>query len=331
MKKFKIQSYKEASFSEFGNEMTEKAGELLCEALKIKGHSKMLTEQFGINFKEDVTTTTGSGAYTTMLSTTLYEAAIQNISDIMALVVPNDDLKNKGGFGAYKIPKMEPTIAVEVAEGSVVNYFDDGFDSLTVTPRKVVSGTAITWEMLKRGMTDFIKYVLQNAADAVSRKLASDIVNGLAAGAANDKTGGMTYDNVIDARAEVESATHTNGTPYGFIADAFVVSTNSYATLEKTTDWKNHVYYANVRPGDDFVIDRPALMFGNLKIIKTPFLTSALGLVIDTRKTAMLVRESDLETFEGALPGRPYDREVVAMMSYVLAIIYSAGVCTISA
>jgi len=318
------------NYTREGTALTEECGQMLAEAFHSKGQSQKLMESYGITFKEDVTTTTASGAYTTMLSSTLYEAAIQNIQDILGLVNVNDDLINKGGFGAYKIPRLEPTTAVEVAEGAVVNYFDEGVESITVTPRKVVSGTKITWEIMKRGMTDFVKYILQNAADSVTRKMASDIVNGLASGAGLAETGGISYDNIIDATAKVEAATYSNGTPYGFIADKLVVNTTEFATLQKTTDWKNTVYYANVRPGDEVVINRPSLMFGNLQIVKTPFLTGAKAMVMDSRKAAMLVRESELETFEGHLPGSA-DREVIALQSYVLAVIYTKAICTITA
>jgi len=315
------------SYSKYGIGLTEEAGKLLCEAFKAKGETQVLKEKFGITFKEDVTLSTASGAYTTMLSTTLYSAAVENIKDILELVFVNEDLKNKGGFGAYQIPRLQPTIAYEVAEGAVVNYFDEGVDSITVTPRKVVCGTAITWEIMKRGMTDFVKFVLQNAADAITRKLASDIVNGLSAGAGFTQTGGTTYDNIIDARAKVESATYGNGVPYGFLATHLVLNVNEAAVLQKTDEWKHHVYYANVRPGEEVVINRPSLMFGNMKIVITPFLTDSNYLVLDNKKAAMLIKESDLETFEGALPGRPYDREVVGLMSYVLAVVYPKAIC----
>ena len=326
-KTVKVSRYHAPVYTNDGNRLTEEAGKGLAEMFKAKGKTQILKEQFGITFKEDVTTTTGAGAYTTMLSTTLYSAAIENIADILELVFINEDLKNKGGFGAYQIPRLQPTIAYEVAEGAVVNYFDEGVDAVTVTPRKVVCGTAITWEIMKRGMTDFVRFVLQNAADAITRKLASDIVDGLAAGAGKTEAGGTTYDNIIDARAQVESATYGNGVPYGFLATHLVFNVNEFAVIQKTTEWKNHVYYANVRPGNEVVIDRPALMFGNMKIVVTPFLTGAKYLVIDNKKAAMLVKESDLETFEGALPGRPYDREVVGLMSYILAVIYPDAIC----
>jgi len=309
------------SASRYGNGLTEETGKLLAEAFKAKGYT----------FKEDVTLSGASGAYTTMLSTTLYSAAIENIKDILELVFINEDLKNKGGFGAYQIPRLQPTIAYEVAEGAVVNYFDEGVDAVTVTPRKVVAGTAITWEILKRGMNDFVRFVLQNAADAITRKLASDILNGLAAGTGlTPESGGITYDKVINAQVKVESATYANGTPYGFLATHLVLNTTYWGTLAKTTEWKSHVYYANVRPGGEFVVNRPALMFGNMKIVITPFLTGAQGMILDNKKAAMLVKESDLETFEGAIVGRPYDREVVALMSYVLAVVYPKAICTVT-
>lgn len=328
--KFKVNKYSAPAYSKADGNLCETAGKMLAESFNARGHSAILKEKFGITFKEDVTLATASGAYVTMLSTTLYSAAIENIKDILELVFVNEDLKNKGGFGAYQIPRLQPTVALEVAEGAVVNYFDDGVDAITVTPRKVVAGTAITWEIMKRGMNDFVRFVLQNAADAITRKLASDIVNGLSVGAGDSEAGGMTYDNIIDAQVKIENAKYANGTPYGFLATHLVIATPSYGVIQKTTEWKNHVYYANVRPGDEVVINRPALMFGNMKIVVTPFLTDSLGMVMDNKKAAMLVKESDLETFEGSLPGRPYDREVVALMSYVLAIIYPLAICKIT-
>lgn len=331
MAKQRAVTYKAPQFTNFGTGMCEQAGKMLSEAYKSKGQEKVLLEKFGITFREDVNTTTAAGAYTTMLSSVLYEAAVQNIQDILGLVFINDDLKNKGGFGAYKIPRLQPTTAVEVAEGAIVTYFDEGVDSITVTPRKVVAGTALTWEIMERGMTDFVKFVLQNAADAVTRKLASDILNGLATGASFTETGGSTYDNIIDATAKVESATYDNGTPYGFLVDKIVFNTTQWGVIQKDSDWKNTIYYANVRPGDEVVINRPALMFGNAELLRSPFLTGAYALIMDSRKAGMLVRESDMQTYEGAIPGRPYDREIVALMSYVLAVIYPKAICKITA
>jgi hypothetical protein len=317
-----------------GTGLTEECGKILAESFIAQGQGAVLKEKFGITFKEDMNLTTGSGAYTTMLSTTLYSAAVQNIKDILGLVFVNEDLKNKGGFGAYKIPRLLPTIAYEVSEGAVVNYFDEGVDSITVTPRKVVVGTAITWEIMKRGMTDFVRFVLQNAADAITRKLGADIVNGLSAGAAsgNAVTGGISYNNIIDAEKNVNDASYsTNSVKYGFIADSLVLNPTSYAVIQKDTDWKNVVYRTGARPAE-LIINTQALVFGNLKVVVTPLYTASgmHALVLDSKKAGMLIKESDLETFEGQIIGRPYDREVVALMSYVLAIIYPSAIATIA-
>ena len=309
--------------------LTEKAGQILMEAFETSGDAAVFKEKY---FKEEMTTTTGSGAYTTMLSGVLYQAAVDNIQDILGLVTENRDLMSGKGFGAYKIPIDQPTTAVEVAEGAVVNYFDEGVTSITVEPRKVVVGTAITWEMTKRGMGDFVKYVLQKSANAISRKLGGDVVNGLSAGAAagNAQTGGMTYTNIVNAEAAVNSATTADSIPYAFAADKLVIAASSYGTIQLDTDWKQHVYRATAKAGSMTINEAP-LMFGNMEIVVTPLLTASLGLVLDAKVAAILVKESDLETFEERINGRPYDTEVVGVMSYVLAVIYSDAIATISA
>jgi len=341
--KYKVQKYEDLIASQpkylnLGNGITEHAGKLFAESVRaksIKGdvqstHAVRLCESMGITFKEDVTLSTASGAFTTMLSSTLYSAAIENIKNILELVFINDDLKDKGGFGAYKIPRLQPTVAVEVAEGAVVSYFDEGVDSITVTPKKIVVGTKVTWEIMKRGMNDFVRFVLQNAADAITRKLASDIVNGLAAGAFSTTAGGITYDKIIDAQATVEGAVYANGVPFGFLVTHLVLTPASWATLAKSADWKLHTYYTTARPGD-LTVNPPVLKFNQMDIVITPFLTSAQALIMDNKKAAMLVRESELQTYEGALPGQQYDREIIALMSYVMAVIYPQAIHKITA
>ena len=314
-----------ANFTNYGTKLCEDAGMLLAEAFAKDGKSEVLKESFGITFKEAQNTTTNAGSFTNLLATTLYTAAIEKIEKIMGLVSINEDLKNKGGFGAMQLPRLTPTIAFEVAEGQITVPFDEGIDAVTVTCRKVVAGTSITWEILKRGMTDFAKYVVKNAADAVMRKLASDIVNGLSAGAAGATAGGVTYANLIAAEEAVNGATWGNGVPYGFIADSLVLNATSWATLRNDADVKAGIYYATAIPGQPVNPASMPLMFGNLEIVVTPFLTHSLALVLEKGKN-VLVKESDMETFEGQIPGRLYDREIVALMSYVLAIMFPASI-----
>ena len=321
-----------SKFTKYGTGLAEEAGQMLAEAFGAQGESKMLKESFGITMKEaGQTTTTNAGSYANLLSSTLYTAAIEKIDKILDLVEINEDLLNKGGFGAMQLPRLTPTIAYEVSEGAVVNYFDEGIDAVTVTAVKVVAATSITWEIMKRGMTDFAKYVLKNAADAITRKLASDILNGLVAGSGfSANTGGVSFASVLETEKDVNTATYANGVAYGFIADSLVISSNYWSVLRSDSDVKASIYYASAIPGQPVNAATMPLMFGNLEIVVTPFLTAAHAIVLE-KKRNVLVKESNLETFEGQIPGRLFDREVIAMMSYVLAILYPKSISYISA
>jgi len=319
-------------FTNYGKGLAEDAGKLLAESFGRQGDSAMLKEHFGITLKESgQTLATNTGAYVDLLAGTLYTAAIEKIDKILALVTINEDLKNKGGFGAIQIPKLTPTIAYEVSEGAVVNYFDEGVGSITVTCKKIVAGTSITWEILKRGMNDFAKYVLKNAADSIARKLAGDILSGLVAGSGHSATtGSLTFANVLEAEKDVNTATYSNGVAYGFIADAIVISSTYWSTFRLDEDVKAGLYYATAIPGQPINPAAMPLMFGNLEIIVTPFLTSAHAIVLEKGRN-ILVKESDLETYEGQIPGRLYDREVVALLSYAMGILYPKSISYISA
>ena len=327
-----VKPYKSQKYSRFRDVDTGMLGRSLAESMVKANEANriVLKEQFGINLKEDVNTTAAAGAYTTLLSKTLYTAALDRIQPVMDLVEINTDMVGtEKGFGAYKLPKLQPTVAVEVSEGTVVSYTDEGIDSLTVEPRKIVSGTAITWEIRKRGMNGFVKWMLKNAADSVSRKLASDIVNGLAAGAGATETGGMTYQNLLDCVTNVNDAQNTAGVKYGFMANKLVVNPTSMASMLVDTSIIQYMYRTTAKPGAVVIADAP-IQFGNCEIVETPFLTAALAVVLDSEKAAVLVKESELETFEGQIPGRPYDTEIVVLMSYVLAVMYADAVSKIT-
>jgi len=319
-------------YNDFGTRLCEEAGLMLAEAFGSQGDKVMLKESFGITYKEaGQTTSNNTGAYVNLLSSTLYTAAIEKIDKILDLVEINEDLIGKAGFGAMQLPRLTPTIAYEVSEGSIVNYFDEGIDSVTVTPKKIVAGTSITWEIMKRGMSGFAKYVLKNAADAITRKLATDILNGLVAGSGHSaNTGSITFANVLESEKDVNTATYSNGVAYGFIADALVISSTYWSTFRQDEDVKTSLYYAGAIPGQPVNAATMPLMFGNLEVIVTPFLTAAHAMVLE-KKRNVLVKESNLETFEGAIPGRPFDREIVGLMSYVLAMLYPKSISYISA
>ena len=313
-----------------GNVLCEKAGQLLAERFIATGKAAVLKESFGIFKEAGQTTANNTGAYTTLLASTLYTAAIDKIQPVLDLVDINEDLKNGQGYGAMKLPRRVPTVAVEVSEGAVVSYFPEGTDDITVTCKQVVAGTSLTWQILKRGMTGFATYVMKDAADAISRKLASDILNGLAAGSTlAAETGGITYAKVLDAEAKINDASHSNGVKFGFLADRIVLTPTANAIARKDTDFKTAMAYASAVPGTPITVARQPEAVGNLMLVQSPFLTACQALVLQAKKN-ILVKESDVETFEGRIPGS-IDNEIIAMMSYSLAILWPQSVCKITA
>ena len=312
------------------------AGKMFAQNLiKMEGHNEAfklkLTEKYGINFKEDVTTTTASGAYTTLLSDAIFTSGVRNIDNILRLVDISEELKT-AGTGAIQVPIEQNAIAVRISEGSAVTYYNEGITSVTATPEKRVAATKITWEMIHRGMAGFAQRIMNQAAVAVERKLGQDIVNGLSLGAnaANTVTGGVTYGNVITAQARVNAATDSNGVAYDFHADKFVVTPTSYATLRQDTDYKAHVGYAVVVPSGDLRIDRPVPMFHEMEVVETSLFTNALAMVLDSKRAGILVKESDLEFEEGRINGS-LDSEIIAVMSYVLIVAHSYAIANITA
>lgn len=311
-----------SKYTKIGNNLPNEVGKMLAEAFKENGKANILKESFGITFKEGQSTANNTGAFVNLLAKTLYSAALEKSQKILDLVDINEDLLRAGssGFGAMQLPRLTPTIAFEVAEGQKVNYFPEGINPVVVTPTKVVTGTSITWEIKRRGMNDFVKFVMKNAAQAIERKLCSDIVNGLSTGATGEETGGLSYDTVTDAEVAVNNAEHGNGVKFGFIADALVVAAANWGAFKKDEDVKSMLGYANAIPGNPVNASNNPLMFGNLEIVVTPFLTHSQALVLE-KKRNILVKESDLETFEGRIPGS-VDDEIIALMSYTLAIMF---------
>ena len=321
-----------SKYTRIGDNLSRDMGILLAEAFGAKGKQNVLKENFGITYKEGQTTANNTGAYVTLLAKTLYSAALEKSQKILDLVDINEDLLRAGsnGFGSMQLPRLTPTIAYEVSEGAKVNYFTEGIDPVVVTPRKIVAGTSLTWEIKRRGMNDFVKFVMKNAAQAIERKLCSDIVNGLAAGTGHSaNTGGVTYDNVVNAETDVNDASHSNGVKFGFIADALVIAAANWGAFKKDEDVKSMLGYANAIPGNPVNASNNPLMFGNLEIVVTPYITAVQAMVLE-KKRNILVKESDLETFEGRIPGS-VDDEIIALMSYVLAIMFPDSISTITA
>lgn len=323
--KFKVSKYKAPAYDVVNTGLKESVNGIFKEALmNDPKYGKVLKEK--LNLKEaGQTTATDSGAYTTMLQQIIQHAMIEDkeLSTAEQLVFINTDMIKSSGYGAYQIPRMEPTIALEIAEGAVVNYFDEGVEPIVVVPKKYIASTKITWEIRKRGMSSLMNYILGNAKDALVRKRISNIVNGLAAGAGTTVTGGLSYSNFLAARKAVRDAASANGSKYNFLPNWFVVSSEYYNDIVLDESFQKAMFPGNANNNvarNELGILAPMRVL-ECTIWETPMLTGTQALVLDSKKAGMLCKESEYEMFEGRLIGSP-DTEILALMSEVLAMVF---------
>lgn len=325
-----------AIYDESGLRLCEKAGQLIVEDMARKGISyESLKEEVQLKesltggyytFREDVTTANASALYITALASVIRAAVEPNMVGL-ELLQHNTDLMTTGGKGAMKLPKERRVNAAEVAEGGVITYTGEGYDSITVTPTKKIASSKITWEMVKRGMISMITAEAARVGKALARKVDSDIITGISnvVTAANSNrlaTGGaatrVSYNNLIDARAYIEG--YEVG---GFKATHLIVHADDYAALNKDTDFKQALYRANVVVGGQGTASVGVFpqveYFGPQKIVQTNQVTSGTTLFVDSTELGTFVQESDVEIVDGRIPGS-VDTEVIALESYGIGI-----------
>lgn len=283
--------------------------------------------------KEDLTTSNSTSLYVKFLHETVYGDIAWEVEPYMKLVNVNEDLMGKTGVGSIQIPKIYPGIASSLAEDGEIIYFGSQTTDIEIKCSVKAIGTKITWQLMKRGLDGVVKLMMRFSSNALARKISSDIVNTLAAGATQSETGGTTYDNIVDARADVNAAKY--GTiPYGFKADKLVIDVLEFATLQKTSDYKNHVFRATILPGEKTAtINRMAQYFGDLEIVEVNVLdtTVAKALVLDSRFAGIFVKESDYLTFERDLPNTFGSKEIVLGMSYGVGVLFGDAISKITA
>jgi hypothetical protein len=323
--KFKVSKYNAPAYDVVNTGLKEDVNGLFKEALTSDPkYGKVIKEKLTLK-EAGQTTATNTGAYVNMLQQIIHHAMIEDkeLKTAEELVFVNTDMVKASGYGAYQIPRMEPTIALEIAEGAVVNYFEEGVEPIVVVPKKYVASTKITWEIRKRGMGSLMNYILGNAKDALVRKRISNIVNGLAAGAGTTVSGGLSYANFLAARKEVRDASSNNGSKYNFFPNWFVVSSEYYNDVVLDESFQKAMFPGNANNNvarNELGILAPMRVL-ECTIWETPMLTGAQALVLDSKKAGMLCKEAEYEMFEGRLPGSP-DTEILALMSEVLAMVF---------
>lgn len=313
-----------------GSRLCEAAGKLLIKDMVAKGvNMEKFSESFGsgMRFKEDVDTANAGALFITGLAQVIRAAVEPNMVGLELLQL-NTDLMNGGGKGAIKLPKEKRVTAAVVGEGGSISYTTEGYESITVSPYKIVAASKITWEMIKRGMISMIAGEAARVGKALARKVDSDIITAITAVCTSGNsnrvaTGGATtrvsYNDLIDARTKIEG--YEVG---GFKATHLILHADDYAALMKDTDFKEALVRAPVvagnQPGSASIGVFPQIeYFGPQKIIVTNQVASGTSLFVDATELGTFVQESEVEVVDGRISGS-VDTEVIALQSFGIGI-----------
>jgi hypothetical protein len=326
------------AYENMGNEISESYGKALYEELNSNAELK---ESFGQIFKEDNTMAGSPQLYTTVLAKAIYYKSydrFQQYFDSVWNLTPAD-LGMPAGAGVYKIPKIIGTTGVKIADGEVVDYINDGKDSLLLETETYGIGTKITRRLLLRGAKGFVDKLLTAGSDGVLRAVVTDLVNGMAAGVpdANVVTGGTSYDNIEKARKLIRESVNAKGALFGFEPNKILLSAAGNYTLSISTDFKAYVAYGqrNV-PGDK--VENKYRIWNGLELVEANLLSASRGgkaveaIIVDAMNFMVYLQETALETFDGRLPGTAGDKEIIMALDAGYAILNAeAGACITAA
>ena len=322
----------ESKIDHMGTKMAEEVGKKLYKEMKADPN---LREHF--SFKEDNRMDNSGDLYTTVLAKAIYYKSYDEFKQYFDLVwnLTPADIGMPEGAGAYKLPKILGAQAVKLSSGEIVDYVNDNKDSVTLETETYGIGTRINRRLIKRGAKGFIAKLMTAASDAVLRAVATDLINGLVAGAdaTNTVTGGISYDAIEDAKKNVRGSKDKNGILFGFEPKTMAFSNVGWNTLAKSTDFKTLVQYGqrNV-PGEKAVMDYQ--VFNGLKVVMTPLISVQKGgkdvhaLVIDTDNYGAFLRETEMETYDGRIPGTAGDKEIIHAMDAGM-IVLNAEACAV--
>ena len=317
--------------------LCEAAGKLMIKDMVSKGinmeaFAGQFKEAFSpasgyMTFKEDVDTANSGALFITGLAQVIRAAVEPNMVGLELLQL-NTDLMNGGGKGAIKLPKEKRVTAAVVGEGGSITYTNEGYESITVSPYKIVAASKITWEMVKRGMISMITAEAARVGKALARKVDSDILTAITAvcTSANSNrtaTGGastrVSYNDLIDARTDIEGFEVG-----GLKATHLILHADDYAALNKDTDFKEALVRAPVIAGNtpgnvSLGVFAQIEYFGPQKIIVSNQVASGTSLFVDATELGTFVQESDVEVVDGRISGS-VDTEIIALQSYGVGI-----------
>jgi hypothetical protein len=293
------------------------------------------------NFKEDDNTmANGTAVYTTKLATSIYYRAFNDFKPYFDLCwnLTEKDLGMPAGAGAYKIPKVVAARAVKLSDGQVVDYINDGKDSVTLETETFGIGTKINRRALLRYAPGVVDKLIQSASEAVLRELCTELITGAIAGvnSGNVLAEGISYNSINKAIKTMKTATNAKGVLFGVKPDFICFTPTGWYNAMLDNDFKTMVAMGqrNV-PGSKIEneyeiilrmkkvdIDLAAGLTRNAKDVEC--------LLVKSGDFICFLKETGMDVFDGRLPGT-VDFEIIHAMDAGYCILNDKAAVLITA
>ena len=331
-----------SKYADMPNKLSNDFGKLLIEMYSEEDSSKK--ESFlkeGFTFREDNTLSNNPGLFTTKLAEFIWYKSYDKFEryfDMVWNTVP-EDFGGIAGAGVYKVPKIYGAKAAVLLSGEVVDWTNDSSDSVTLITKIYAVGTRFNRQFLNKASKGVIDRFLTEASNAVLRAICVDIVEGMAAVASVQVTGGLSWDNILSCVQQIKDKQTTDGVLFGFEPDFMAVSNVGMKVLKQTDEYKRLVEFKNMNAPRDS-IEAKYLIWDGLKIIEANLLNTSVTIggspklvhaIIGQRdKFFTVLRETEVDTYDQILPGTPGDHGIVTAIDVgmVAMATEAAGIIT---
>lgn len=326
-----------------GTQLAEKLGRMVIgEMLEDpKLSESAFLEDFREDFKEDNTMGNSGDLYTIKLAQVIWYKSYDNFQQYFDMVwnLTPADLGYADGAGSYKIPKILGATAAKIADGEVVQYLNNNKDSVTLETETFGIGTKITRRTIKRGAKGFIQKLMQAASDSTLRAVCRDLINGMINGASSTNTvaGSISYNKVLQMRKNIKAQSNNRGEKFGFVPDYMGLTEEGERVYYSDTDVKNAIAMkqANPKSSIDELNDKYTVVQG-LRLTDISLATATKNslevhaVVCHSDHFTAFLKETEMETFQGRLPGTAGDEEIIMAMDcgYVITNAEAGGCIT---
>lgn len=290
------------------------------------------------SFAEDWNMSNGSYFTTTKIAQKIWSKQYDEFSkyyDATVMYTPAD-LGMPEGAGAYKVPKIENTVAGRLAPGEDITYANAGANEITVETETYGVGLRINRRALKRYATGVISRLLTSASNGVHTAIATFLSNGFVTGAnsGNTVTGGISVDKIADAKLKIQNAVDSNSIKFGFKPDTLILTATGKNVLIKSSDYKLITQRWGNSQGD---YKESPLVYDGMKVVEWELVTALKGaavvhgLVLAKEYYLIMVFETGMDMFEGRIPGTPGDQEFIFAIDAGFAVASDVACSVITA